>query len=268
MSLELSKNDYKVYKHTCPNGKVYIGITRQNPLTRWAGGFGYQTQVYFWRAIVKYGWVNIKHEILYENLSEKEAKEIEIRLIKEYNAQDINCGYNVDLGYDHFHSKECREKVRQSKLGKKWSERRRIAAIEYFEHYQGRTVYKYDKQGNLVETFSSVGKAARDAGLSVETLRSRLRTNKKQEKFEYLYSYGSFEDMGVPYKNGNYVKASVDMYDMSLNYIRSFDSISDAKRFLGVNGNGHINDVCKGRRLSYKGYIWRYHNENTDNKIA
>jgi hypothetical protein len=99
---------------------VYIGITHQNPLTRWAGGFGYETQVYFWRAIVKYGWINIKHEILYDNLSEEEAKQIEIRLIKEYNSQDINCGYNIMPGGDVHYAmeKEIKEKVSKSSLSK------------------------------------------------------------------------------------------------------------------------------------------------------
>ena len=55
MSSELSSNTYCVYKHTSPSNKVYIGITKRNPLTRWNAGFGYKTQVYFWRAIVKYG---------------------------------------------------------------------------------------------------------------------------------------------------------------------------------------------------------------------
>ena len=30
-------NNFTVYKHTSPNGKVYIGITMQNPIRRWNG---------------------------------------------------------------------------------------------------------------------------------------------------------------------------------------------------------------------------------------
>jgi len=52
---------------------VYIGITCKNPLDRWASGFGYEHQVYFFRAIVKYGWINMKHEVLYEVLTKEEA---------------------------------------------------------------------------------------------------------------------------------------------------------------------------------------------------
>ena len=268
MSSQLSTNDYKVYKHTCPNGKVYIGITHRNPLTRWAGGFGYETQAYFWRAIVKYGWINIQHEILYDNLSEEEAKEIEIRLIKEYNSQDINCGYNIDLGYDHLQSKESRKKRAEAKIGKKWSERRRVAHLKYVEHHVGRTVYKYDKEGNLLDTFKNVSLAARDAGVPTETLRNYLHQY-VPKSWKYVYTYGDFfKPTFTEYKDRAWNKAAVDMYDMSLNYIRTFESIADAGRFLGYKGSGHISDVCKGKRLSFKEYIWRYHNETQDNKIA
>lgn len=30
---------YSVYKHTFPNGKVYIGMTGQEPEKRWANGW-------------------------------------------------------------------------------------------------------------------------------------------------------------------------------------------------------------------------------------
>lgn len=32
---------YSVYKHTCPNNKVYIGITSRKPEKRWKNGYGY-----------------------------------------------------------------------------------------------------------------------------------------------------------------------------------------------------------------------------------
>ena len=31
-----------VYKHVLPNNKIYIGITKQNPLLRWKNGHGYK----------------------------------------------------------------------------------------------------------------------------------------------------------------------------------------------------------------------------------
>lgn len=42
---------YCVYKHTAPNGKVYIGITKQKPKYRWGRGSGYRTNEHFTRAM-------------------------------------------------------------------------------------------------------------------------------------------------------------------------------------------------------------------------
>ena len=53
---------YTVYKHTFPNNKVYIGITSQSVSRRWRNGEGYRNkQQLIYRAILKYGWDNIKH---------------------------------------------------------------------------------------------------------------------------------------------------------------------------------------------------------------
>lgn len=262
-----SSNSYKVYKHTCPNGKVYIGITHKSLAERWGGGFGYETQTYFWRAIVKYGWINIKHELLYDNLTEEEAKNIEIKLIKEYKSQDINYGYNIDLGCQHLLSKEARTKISETKKNRKWSERQRLGYLEYIERHHGRIVYKYTRDGKLITSFNNVSLAARDAKIPTETMRTYLFNNRVPERFEYVYSYYEFtKPVYKGYKDRAWNKAAVDMYDMSLNFIKTFDSISDAMRAIGSKSNKHITDVCRGRRLSCNGYIWRYHNENTNNK--
>lgn len=94
-------NDYYVYVHTTPNNKKYIGISKLKPIVRWGKhGSGYNRQKYFHNAILKYGWDTIKHEILYENLSEKDAKLMEIYLIKFYKTNDSRFGYNCTNGGD------------------------------------------------------------------------------------------------------------------------------------------------------------------------
>lgn len=85
------------------NNKKYIGITCQNPVYRWCNGKGYpkKTQPRFAAAIEKYGWENFSHEILFENLSEAEAKLKEIELIAYYHTyvNDPLCwGYNMTRG--------------------------------------------------------------------------------------------------------------------------------------------------------------------------
>lgn len=264
MNLSIS-NNYIVYKHTTPSGKVYIGITSKTPTDRWAGGFGYEHQPYFFRAIVKYGWINIKHEILYENLTKEEAETIEIRLIKEHNSTDINCGYNIDLGGNlHKLSKEARENISKAKIGKKWTERQRMASLEYFKRVGRKKVNKFDSEGNIVEVFKSYEEAAADAGITPKAMQMYISKGKFPSKWDYTYAYigKTKPEKGEPRVPTNV--SPVDMFDLSLNFVRSFSSIAEANRFLGVKSS-HIDDVCLGHRLKCHNYIWRYHNEDKDN---
>ena len=66
---------YTVYRHTSPSGKIYIGITKHlNVKIRWCNGSSYVGCPIFYKAILKYGWDNIKHEILFNNLTKERAK--------------------------------------------------------------------------------------------------------------------------------------------------------------------------------------------------
>lgn len=89
---------YKVYKHTTPSNKVYIGVTSQPVEDRWKNGHGYNHNRYFSRAIKKYGWENIRHEILDTELSKEEAETKERQYIAEYHSNDLQYGYNLTDG--------------------------------------------------------------------------------------------------------------------------------------------------------------------------
>lgn len=94
-------DNYTVYMHIFPNKKVYIGITKMNIKNRWLNGNGYKTCRKLNFAIKKYGWNNIEHKILYENLTKEEAEQKEIELIKEYNSTNDFFGYNIENGGNH-----------------------------------------------------------------------------------------------------------------------------------------------------------------------
>ena len=74
------KKLYIVYVHITPDGMHYYGVT-QNIKKRWkSNGCHYKTtalQPY----IEKYGWDNIQHIVLYENLTYEDALKIEDSLI-------------------------------------------------------------------------------------------------------------------------------------------------------------------------------------------
>lgn len=89
---------YVVYKHTDPDGLVYIGITRKLPRKRFDYGRGYKHNRRFNEAIERIGWDNFKHDILAEGLTREEAEALESRYISEYQSTDPSLGYNVKTG--------------------------------------------------------------------------------------------------------------------------------------------------------------------------
>lgn len=111
-------NNYCVYKHTSPSGKVYIGITSMKPERRWKNGEGYKTQM-FYNAIQKYGFENFQHEILFSGLTKKEAEQKEVELIAYYKSNQKEYGYNVDNGGSSIgsHSEITRQKMSNNMIG-------------------------------------------------------------------------------------------------------------------------------------------------------
>ena len=109
---ETTNDDRKwcVYVHTSPSGKKYIGITSTDPEYRWGkNGYRYlqkdknnqykQPAMAF--ALIKYpNWDEWKHEIVADNQTEYDAKEIEKDLIKYFKSNNKEFGYNLTDGGD------------------------------------------------------------------------------------------------------------------------------------------------------------------------
>lgn len=119
--MKVETGEYTVYKHTSPSGKVYIGITGTTPQKRWAAG--YRHSPHFYAAIKKYGWGNIKHEILADRLPKEVAEKMEVELIARYKATDRQYGYNADLGGSTGvkHTPETREKIGNANRKRVWT---------------------------------------------------------------------------------------------------------------------------------------------------
>lgn len=127
----MSEKKWTIYLHkNKANGKVYIGQTCQDVLKRWDNGKGYVTSSKFYNAILKYGWNNFEHIILYTNLTQNEANFYEEQLIKQYKSTDDKYGYNIQTGGKNYsHSEVTKKKIGKANsialLGNKWSEEHR-----------------------------------------------------------------------------------------------------------------------------------------------
>lgn len=97
---------YLVYKLTSPSGKHYIGFTSRSLEHRVAGHLdAYRRCIQrgqplsrFYSACKKYPVKLWQREILFESSVKEEATDVEKRMIKEYNTQDQNYGYNIADG--------------------------------------------------------------------------------------------------------------------------------------------------------------------------
>lgn len=173
--MEKQIHNYCVYKHEAPNGKIYIGITSNKPEIRWNNGKGYKSCRLFYNAIIKYGWDNITHDILFKNLTKTEAEQKEQELIKYFNSNNRKYGYNLMSGghSSSRHSIETRQKMSESHSGvNNWNygrkhteeERIKIAANRIYKYGadnpSAKPILQYNLEGNLVKRWGSIKDAS------------------------------------------------------------------------------------------------------------
>ena len=126
-----NSNTFAVYCHYFPNGKVYVGLTCHcddiEEKRFGHNGHKYKNQPLVYRAIQKYGWDNIQHEIIAKYISRESAVNIEKDLIALYRSNERQYGYNISPGGEEgsYHSEESRKKMSEQRRGKKKSEEHR-----------------------------------------------------------------------------------------------------------------------------------------------
>lgn len=272
-----------VYKHTTPNGKVYIGITCQNPEKRWRNGNGYRNNKYFYNAIKKYKWENIKHEILLEDISKEEACEKEKEFIELFQSNKAGFGYNNSIGGECGTlgaklSKETIEKIKKSHTGSHLSEE---AKKKLSEQRKGEKNPNFGKRPSE-ETLEKLRKAAKLKWLDEEYRNKMLvilkeansspeRRRKLSEKSrgENNYWYGKHG----PYcgkDHPNYGKHLTKDQKEYLSFAMSkpvvcvetdtiFPSAKFASAFFGVQISAVSKAVGRSNKTSC-GYHWIFYN--------
>ena len=148
---------YSVYKHQCPNGKVYIGITSLEPEQRWNKGRGYSRNYHFFNAILKYGWDNIEHTILYSGLAQSDAQCIEAQLIAQYHSDSPQYGYNHTVGGE-------------------------VAVIKH------KPIAQYNADGSLVATYESLKDACQLTGANNGSV-SSVCNGRRKTAHGFIWKY-------------------------------------------------------------------------------
>lgn len=283
-----NEKEYCVYKHTTPSGKVYIGQTCQDPEKRWKTGRGYSQNEYFWRAIQKYGWDNIEHEILETNLTKEDANCIEKEYIALYQSNKSDFGYNQTEGGDghtgfsptdetrakisstltgHTVSNETRQKISVVQKGK-----HKNFSEEYLQRLRDERMGKPLSEKHLaaiskpvlcVETgtiYKSCREAGRIIGIDYNAI-NQVCNHKYGFKTAGGYNWCFVED----YNAEEYVVNAVSSKPKKVICIETKEiylSLSDAQKNTGIHSS-NISNCCKGK-YGFKtagGYHWMFYED-------
>lgn len=228
-----------VYAHIFPNGKKYVGITKQNPKKRWGRGRNYTNNPQLQRAFEKYGWDNVEHLILGEYETLEEAGEVEKKIITEENLQDIRFGYNIQSGGEHGnHSEQTIRKLSESRRG------------------SGNPMY--GRRGELSPMYGKPG-TMRGKHMSEEAKAkiSKANSGKNNGMYGRKLSDEERKRLSISHSgSNNKFSRRVICVETGITYASS----GEASRMTGCH-QGNINRCCNGTLKTTSGYHWRFADE-------
>lgn len=274
----MEKHCYTVYMHKNKiNGKVYIGITGRKPEDRWKNGTAYKRSRYFQNAIEKYGWDNFEHIILYSNLTQKEAEQCEIDLIKKFDSTNRDKGYNIQHGGNTVGtmSEETKKKISKANKGKpSWIKgkhhseetKRKIGQINMKKQH----IYQYNRYtGDFLNEFSNLNEASSVLGIDKNSICS-VCNNRAKSIGGYIFKYktddlifGEKLKLNEFEKNKNTHLRPVRQYEKDGTFIKEYPSIKDAELAFNKKQGGTLIWHCVNhKKPSALGYLWSYTNED------
>ena len=226
---------YKVYCHTSPTNKKYVGIS-VNPEKRWANGEGYIKNYQFYPDIQKYGWNSFRHEILYDNLSIEEAKEKERELIKSWNLTDPLYGYNLTEGGDGSFSEYSRYLMSKARKGNTNS-KGQIHTIENRQQIS-KSLKQYYKEHPVEKIDNS----------NEEWYKEAIERRKA-----HIHLIRSLSTSGA----SNPSAKAIVQKDLNGNIIMSFPYAKMAAQKFNIDLSSIIK-CCRGKAKTAGGYKWSY----------
>jgi len=243
-----------IYCHTTPNGKRYIGQTSKTPEKRWSNGNNYRSCRYFNRAISKYGWDNIKHEILCLCHSKKIANLFESHYIKKFDSNNPMHGYNLTTGGEGtpgvVFSQETIEKfrLRSQKRGIPQDVSKKMLESKKKKGYKTRPMTDDEKY-----RLSRLNKSKSEA----------LKKERADNSKEYAFSKERREKIRQSnLKNETIIarKRSVLQVDSNGEIVGKYESITSAAKEMGVTKTA-ISLACRGKCNTAAGYSWMFEDD-------
>lgn len=231
---------YSVYCHTIPSGRRYVGISC-DPEKRWNKGKGYSKNYIFDRAIKKYGWDAIKHEILKEGLTLEEAKALEKELIAKWKLTDKRYGLNLSGGGDGILSDDTRNLMSKVRKGNRNSVGRVLSEDTKKEISKSLKEYYSTRPGTFTGKHHSEE--------SKQRLRERVFTDETRQKMRKNHS-------NVLGANNPSARAVIQM-TLDGEKIKEYPYAKAASEENHIDLSSLIK-CCRGKKKTCGGYRWEY----------
>lgn len=264
------------------NNKVYVGQTF-NENTRYSAHKNSPKHIgqknvfrsYFHEAIAKYGFENFKYEVLYSfeyedlhiDLVKKILDDIEIFLIKKFNSNNPEYGYNLTEGgggtvgfkMSEEHKKKISETLKSKNMHWNENQRNAIKNRKIPEHHSGKKVLKYTLEGNFLEEYNSLSFAAESVNGNFRSLSAALKRDRNKGLYKNFYWIYKESDeipnyIEIPKKEIRCTK-KVKQYSLAGTLIKEWDSMSDIAISQGKTLSA-ISDGIKRNPNKYLGYKW------------
>lgn len=247
-------NSYSVYCLTGPTGKLYIGITSQDPVKRWNNGNGYKNQPIF-DDIDKYGWNSFEHNIIFSGLSKSEAEEKERYLIDTHKTNNPLYGYNIYSGGFSGYKLGCETKMKiSSSLSGKNNP-------NYGKSLPEKTRFKMSNstKGTNNPMFGLYGSDHPAFGHKhSEELKQHL-SETNRGKNNPMHKVCFTQDLREKWSKAkeSFKTKVVQIDKITDDIICIYPSISSASKDTSIN-SGSISNACSGKCKTAGGYRWEY----------
>lgn len=277
-------NRWSVYVHIVPksisgyeNDKYYVGITSRIPSERWGrDGKCYSRQI-FGKAISKYGWDNIIHEVIARKLTKEEAEKMEQKLISELNSHMFGCGYNMTMGGLGILPNELSTKRRRERMsgegnywyGKTHTEHtKELISLNHHDcsggnNSQAKIIYQFSLDGEFLKEYPSSKEAHEETNTNRNGISKACLGNRIANGFLWAYQDNIIiENNIIKRKEKDYVtkkltSKEVYAFTSSGEYINKYEScVIASKEFEGFSKDGI--SQCARNSGKYKGIKWRY----------
>ena len=245
------------------NEKIYIGSTKTSFKLRKYKHLRLLRKNVHYNEHLQNAWnyykeENFSFEILFICLPE-ECEKYEGEFIKLYSSNKREYGYNIasvssyrfgyNMSNNHNNEKSVRKKEKVIKLNGLTTNERGIPKPFKF----------YDLNGNFIKEYKSAKEYSEKYNVEV---RGMLSTILKKRTLLYkkqiiLFSNDNLTIKDIENVKMRLTKRKVDIYDLTNNFIKPFDSVIECANFLNVKPC-EVRMCCSGKRSRIREYITKY----------